>query len=148
MASSKPIFNGVNLVSQDVEATVTFYRRLGVDIPDDAIWRTETGAHHVTVKTPGGLDLEFDSQTLAGVYNQAFEPAPSNGQVMIGFGVATREAVDAIYADLVDAGYRGLQPPWDAFWGGRAAVVGDPDGNPVGIQSPMTAAHRSAPPEI
>ena len=51
------------------------------------------------------------------------------------------------YADLTGAGYAGQQPPYDAFWGARYAVVEDPDGNPVGLMSPLDPAYRSAPPE-
>ena len=56
--------------------------------------------------------------------------------------------MDARYADLTAAGYRGQQPPWDAFWGARYAVVEDPDGNPVGLMSPIDPARRSAAPAV
>ena len=39
------------------------------------------------------------------------------------------------------------QAPYDAFWGGRFAIVEDPDGNPVGLMSPNDPAMRTAPPE-
>lgn len=42
---------------------------------------------------------------------------------MLGFGVEDRDRVDEIYRDLVAAGSRGQQPPYDAFWGARYAVV-------------------------
>ena len=45
-----------------------------------------------------------------------------------------------MYADLTGAGYRGQQPPYDAFWGARYAVVEDPDGNAVGLMSPSDPA--------
>ena len=66
---------------------------------------------------------------------------------MIGFRVERRETVDAIYADLVAHGAVGQQPPWDAFWGARYAVVEDPDGNAVGIMSAMDPARRSPAPD-
>jgi hypothetical protein len=44
------------------------------------------------------------------------------------------------------AGYVGQQPPYDAFWGARYAIVEDPDGNPGGRMSPLDPARRSAPP--
>ena len=50
-----------------------------------------------------------------------------------------------IYADLVAAGYRRQQPPYDAFWGARYAVIEDPDGNAVGIMSPVDPDRRSQP---
>ena len=66
----------------------------------------------------------------------------------MGFAVASREAVDDRYADLVAAGYVGSQPPLDTFWGARYAVVEDPDGNHVGLMSPIDPARRGAPPAI
>ena len=41
------------------------------------------------------------------------------------------EAVDETYRELTDAGHRARQPPYDAFWGARYAIVEDPDGNTV-----------------
>ena len=63
-------------------------------------------------------------------------------RVVIGFKLPSSEAVDALYADLTGAGYRGQQAPCDAFWGPRYAVVEDPDGNPVGLMGPRTTANR------
>jgi uncharacterized glyoxalase superfamily protein PhnB len=62
---------------------------------------------------------------------------------VLGFKVDRRERVDEIYADLTGAGYRGQQPPYDAFWGARYAVVEDPDSNAVGIMSPVDPERRS-----
>jgi uncharacterized glyoxalase superfamily protein PhnB len=63
---------------------------------------------------------------------------------VLGFKVESRERVDEIYRDLVESGYRGKQEPYDAFWGARYAVVEDPDGNAVGIMSPVDPAMRSS----
>jgi hypothetical protein len=38
---------------------------------------------------------------------------------------------------LTAAGYAGPQPPYDAFWGARYAIVQDPDDNDVGLMSPI-----------
>ena len=51
-----------------------------------------------------------------------------------------------MYGDLVAAGYRGRQPPYDAFWGARYAIVDDPDGNGVGLMSPIEADRKFWPP--
>ncbi len=56
----------------------------------------------------------------------------TGGGAVLGVSVASRDKVDEVYAGLVDAGYPGRQPPYDAFWGSRYAIVEDPDGNPVG----------------
>ena len=54
-----------------------------------------------------------------------------------------RQAVDDRYAELISAGYRGRQPPFDAFWGSRYAIVADPDGNDVGLMSPVEVCRRT-----
>jgi len=61
--------------------------------------------------------------------------------------VPDRDAVDAIYADLTGAGHPGVQPPFDAFWGGRYAIVADPDGIQVGLMSRNDEARKTWPPE-
>jgi hypothetical protein len=40
------------------------------------------------------------------------------------------------------------QPPFDAFWGARYAIVEDPDGNHIGLMSPSDPALRTAPPKV
>ena len=62
----------------------------------------------------------------------------------IGFKVESRDEVDRLFADLTGAGYRGQQPPYDAFWGARYAIVEDPDGNAVGLMSPSDPASAGA----
>ena len=47
--------NQLDLVMQDPEATLAFYRALGVDIPEEAIWRTATGIHHVDLLMESGF---------------------------------------------------------------------------------------------
>ena len=64
------------------------------------------------------------------------------------FRVATRDEVDEVYNDLIGAGHKGQQAPYDAFWGARFAVIEDPDGNAVGVMSPSDPGlrHDLAPP--
>jgi catechol 2,3-dioxygenase-like lactoylglutathione lyase family enzyme len=142
MADERPVLNQVNLVVRDMEAMVAFYERLGVEIePTFAPW----DRHHRTVSTPGDVDFDLDSREFTPQWNGGW-PAGQTGAVL-GFRVASRDAVDAIYADLTGAGYTGQQPPYDAFWGARYALVADPDGNAVGLMSPSDPARRTAPPE-
>jgi uncharacterized glyoxalase superfamily protein PhnB len=67
--------------------------------------------------------------------------------VVLGFALADRQAVDDRYSELTAAGYEDRQPPFDAFWGARYAIVADPDGNDVGLMSPIDPARRAWPPE-
>lgn len=144
MANPKPVLNQLNLVARDFDATVAFYRRLGVDVPDGP--RSPDGIRHAEVTLASGLVLEFDNETLARTYNAAWRRPEGGSRALLGFSVPTREAVDERYAVLVAAGYEGRQPPYDTFWGARYAVVADPDGNDVGIMSPLDDGCRSWPP--
>ena len=129
-------FDQVNLVVTDMAASVAFYRRLGVDIADtDPNWQS----HHRSASTEDGLDLDFDSTEFAKQWDAGW----SGARAVLGFRVESRARVDETYVDLVSAGYQGQQPPYDASWGARYAVVEDPDGNPVGIMSPPEVDRRT-----
>jgi uncharacterized glyoxalase superfamily protein PhnB len=139
-------FSLINLVATNLHETLGFYRRLGLEIPDQAIWSTHSGPHHAKAAQGGDVALEFDSHQLAHAYNAGF--AAERGRVVIGLSLESREAVDLAWANLIAEGAQGLQPPFDAFWGARYAIVEDPDGNPVGLMSPVDPELRSAPPEL
>lgn len=148
----KARFDQLNIVSADVEASVAFYRRLGLDIPERSTWRTATGIHHVTAQgstEDGAPGLDLDSTAFARVWNSGWSDyADLKGRVVVGFQVPSREAVDEIYVDLTGAGHVGLQAPYDAFWGSRYAVVEDPDGVAVGLMSPRSPELRSPAPRV
>jgi catechol 2,3-dioxygenase-like lactoylglutathione lyase family enzyme len=136
--NDSPILDQLNLVVSDMNATVEFYRRLGLDIPDtDPAFQ----AHHRSARLPGGLDLDFDSAEFVTHWDVGWR----SGRAVIGFRVSRRERVDSIYSDLTASGYLGQQPPYDAFWGARFAIVEDPDGNAVGIMSPVDPDRRARP---
>ena len=151
MSQSIPALSALNLVARDMEVTLAFYRRLGVEIPHEKFWRTESGIHHVEASTPNGLELHFDSEELAASYDSGYSAAqtPQPGtRTIIGFSLSSREEVDERYGALLAAGYRGLQAPYDAFWGARYAVVEDPDGRHVGLMSAVDPARKTAPPPL
>lgn len=141
MPEERPLIDQINLVVRDVAAAREFYATLGVDIPAaPPPW----DRHHQSAKAGAGLDLDLDSTDFAPMWDEGW-PAGRPG-VVIGFKLPSREAVDATYERIVAAGHEGQQPPYDAFWGARYAVVTDPDGNAVGLMSPQDDAKRSAPP--
>ena len=144
--TNRPVLTQLNLVTRDTDASVAFYRALGLEIPDAAV--AAAGGHHVEVPMAGGIALDLDSPTLASAYNAGFDAAAGRGHAVIGFSVESRSEVDEIYARLVAAGHRGMQEPHDAFWGARYAIVEDPDGNHVGLMSPVDDARRGAPPPL
>jgi hypothetical protein len=61
MGQAKPILDQLNIVSGDMAASIAFYQRLGVEIPDQAVWRTASGAHHASAHDSG---IDFDLTAL------------------------------------------------------------------------------------
>jgi catechol 2,3-dioxygenase-like lactoylglutathione lyase family enzyme len=144
-----PTLNQIDLIARDLEASIAFYRALGVEVPESGIWRTATGIHHVDVPMPDGLVLHFDSAALAAVYDRGWcEPTGTGTRTVLSFRVGAREEVDRIHGELARLGYPVAQPPYDAFWGSRFAIVEDPDGNHVGLMSPRDPARNTAPPDL
>lgn len=149
MSDAKAVLDQLNLVVDDVNASVAFYRMLGLEIPDESVWGTASGAHHVEMRMPGGFSLELDSVALARHYNCGYTPPAGTGsRTVLSFRMPSREAVDETSGRLVAAGHRSLQPPYDTFWGARYAIVEDPDRNHVGLMSRPDPARRSAPPSL
>ena len=144
MTSTAPILNQLNIVAKDFDQTIEFYRRLGINIPDSV--NLPNGTRHTTITLPNGMTFEVDNQALAKIYNPGWQRPEGSSPVLIGFALPTREEVDKRYAELINAGYEGHRPPFDAFWGARYAIVVDPDGNDVGLMSPIDEKRRMPPP--
>jgi len=141
MSDSAPDLHMLNLIVGDMAASLDFYRRL-VAVPDD----TDTLAAHLQLRMPRGFSMELDTADSVRLWHAGWRADPSSAGVVIGFSLPTRAAVDERYAELTAAGYPGRQPPFDAFWGARYAIVADPDGNDVGLMSPIDQSRRIWPP--
>jgi predicted lactoylglutathione lyase len=135
----QPAFVQLNLVSRDMDATMAFYRRLGVAI------EAKPGDPHVEARLADGVSIEWDSEASIRDWDSGWA-GNSGGSTVLGFSLPTREAVDEVYADLTGNGGRPHQPPYDALFGARYAIVDDPDGNPVGLMSPIDPDRRYWPP--
>ena len=142
MSETRPDLHMLNLVVGDMTASLDFYRRLGVVAADGADGATA----HVELPMPGGVSLELDTAESARLWHAGWRADPTSGRVVIGFALPTPDAVDERFGELTAAGYAGRQPPFDAFWGARFAIVADPDGNDVGLMSPIDPNRRSWPP--
>jgi catechol 2,3-dioxygenase-like lactoylglutathione lyase family enzyme len=135
-----PVLNQLNIIVRDMRATVEFYRTLGLPIDADH------DDYHVAVKLPGGLLLELDTMDFVPQWDGGWNGTTGAG-VVIGFAVSSREAVDVVVGEIATAGFRIRQSAYDAFWGARYAIAEDPDGNGVGIMSPIDRDRRFWPPK-
>jgi predicted lactoylglutathione lyase len=115
----------VGLVVSDMRASLAFYRRLGLDIPDG-----EDEKRFVMHRMPSGVTIFFD--TVFFPTNDPERRAAPRGSynVSLEFYADTREAVDRLFTDLTALGYVGRKAPWKST-GPYAAIVEDPDGNPI-----------------
>ncbi|HKA82502.1 MAG TPA: VOC family protein [Acidimicrobiales bacterium] len=134
-----PRFQQLNLVVRDLDATVAFYRTLGLPIagggPGD--WPPGSGGRHAEAESRDGPTVELDNEAGARLWHGAWRESGDGPRAVIGFSLPSPEAVDELYAKVTAAGYAGRQAPHDAFWGGRYAIVGDPEGMDVGLMGPV-----------
>jgi catechol 2,3-dioxygenase-like lactoylglutathione lyase family enzyme len=142
MGREKPRLDQVNIIAGDVRRSMDFYGRLGVSLPEPPAG-LPGGLYHVSGEAEGGMAVDLDSAAFAQFWNQGWAGRKDLvGRVVLGFGLNSRGAVDAKFAELTDAGYGALAPPYDAFWGARYAIVEDPNGIAVGLMSPIDPARR------
>ncbi len=126
-----PALNAVGIAVADLSRSLQFYRLLGLDLPEDS---TEG---HVEAVMADGTRLMFDTEEII----ESFLPewTRSNGnQVSLAFECASPAEVDEVYARVVAAGFEGEKEPWDAVWGQRYALLGDPDGVRVNLYAALT----------
>jgi catechol 2,3-dioxygenase-like lactoylglutathione lyase family enzyme len=121
----------VGIVTHDMKASLEFYRRLGLDMPDDA-----ADEPHVETTTPSGLRVAWDTAELIEQIDPAWTEPSGGHRIALAFLCSGPEEVDAKYAELASLGY-GHKEPWDAFWGQRYASLRDPDGNQVDLFASM-----------
>ena len=122
--------NRIGIAVRDMEASIRFYRLLGLDVPDDA------GDGHVDILLPDGGRLMLDSEDVIRSFLPDWTRTDGN-QVSLAFECESPANVDELYERAVDAGYEGEKPPWDADWGQRYALLGDPDGVRVNLYAPL-----------
>jgi catechol 2,3-dioxygenase-like lactoylglutathione lyase family enzyme len=141
MSDERPVFGGVHIFFRDLSVTADFYRRLGLEL-------TPLVGHFARATLPNGQTFEFGSAQLSKTYDPGWREPSGASANALQFRLASREAVDALFAELTGAGYNGHLPPTDAYWGARYTEVDDPNGNIVGLQSPVDPARRGPPPGL
>ena len=119
--------NAIGIVCSDVEASLAFYRLLGVPFPD---YSPEEGHYEADL---GGFRLMLDTEAVMASFMPGFDTPKGNDRVGLAVECDTRLEVDACHEAITSAGYRSVKEPFDAFWGQRYATVADPDGNHVDL---------------
>jgi catechol 2,3-dioxygenase-like lactoylglutathione lyase family enzyme len=124
-----PKLDFIGLVVEDLERSLAFYRRLGLDLP-------ESGEDHVEATLPNGMRIGWDTVETIRSFDPDWRPPSGGQQIGLAFLCDSPSEVDAVYAGFADAGH-GHKEPWDAFWGQRYAQVKNPDGNVLDLFAPL-----------
>jgi uncharacterized glyoxalase superfamily protein PhnB len=126
-----PDLTRIGIAVADIRRTAQFYRLLGLDLPaDDAL------EGHVEATMANGTRLMFDTEEVIHSFLPGWQRVDGN-QVSLAFECATPAEVDEVYARVVAAGFEGEKAPWDADWGQRYALLGDPDGVRINLFAPL-----------
>lgn len=126
-----PELNAIGIAVADLERTLRFYRLLGLDLPES------TTEEHVEATMANGTRLMFDTEEVIRSFLPDWSRTDGN-QVSLAFECSSPAEVDEIYRRVVDAGFEGEKEPWDAFWGQRYALLGDPDGTRINLYAPLS----------
>lgn len=115
----------VGVVVSDMARSLEFYRRLGLDISVD-----DDGKRFVMHRMASGVTLFFDEVFFPGSDPERIPALRGSYNISLEFYLGAREAVDAKVAELHGFGYIVRKAPWKSA-GPYAAIVEDPDGNPM-----------------
>jgi len=127
-------FDAIGIIVADMDASVAFYRRLGLEFPDPP---DPEGHGHVEATLPGGNRLMLDTVESVRSFDTKWTPPSGGHRIALAFLCESPAAVDELYEELIAAGVTSYREPYDAFWGQRYAEVLDPDDNNVGLFAPL-----------
>jgi len=78
MAAARPVLNQIDIIARDFDASVAFYRTLGVEVPPGALSAIPAGVRHADIELENGFTLHIDNLELARLYHAAWRrPEPS-----------------------------------------------------------------------
>lgn len=113
----------VTLGVADLESAARFYE-------DGLGWkRADSGSDGVVFfQGPGTVIGLYPREALAA--DVGIDPAGSGfGGITLAFNARSREEVDAVLAQAVDAGATLMKAAEEVFWGGYSGYFADPDGH-------------------
>ena len=124
--------NAFGIICSDLEASLRFYRLLGVPFDE---FDPENG--HYEAQLGGGVKLMLDSEAVMASFVEDFETPTGNDRISLAVECDAPTDVDEAYRTVVSAGSTSVKEPFDAFWGQRYATVEDPDGNHVDLYASL-----------
>ena len=116
----------VGITVKDLGKSLSFYRTLGLAIPDG-----QDNEHHVEFTSEDGYSIGFIPETTMLHTNPNWQAPSGDNRISLQFACKTPAEVNETHHKLIAAGHPSFKEPWDAFWGQRFAQVIDPDGNNV-----------------
>ena len=122
----------VGVIVEDMGRAADFYRRLGLDVPDDAEEK-----EHVEIAM-SGLTFFLNTKRSNARWDPAKTPASGGYRIILEFYLETPEALDAKYEELTGFGYSSHCAPYDVTPALRFAMIDDPDGNTILLSAPKT----------
>jgi catechol 2,3-dioxygenase-like lactoylglutathione lyase family enzyme len=125
-----PLLNAIGIVVSDTARSITFYRLLGLDVPETP----DEG--HIDTFLPNGVRFMLDTEDVVRSFRPDWSRETGN-QLGLAFECESPAEVDEVYARVTAAGFHGEKEPWDAFWGQRYAQLQDPDGVPVDLYAAL-----------
>jgi len=126
----------VVLEVRDLQASIAFYRLLGLDMPEPGSDRPVV-AHRM----PSGVTLLLTTD-FAARYDADWRRPAGGYQQLLEFYVGADVEVTRTWVRLTEAGYGRRMPPTQTS-GPFAAMVDDPDGNVILLTSDEAAAPAS-----
>ena len=127
----EPRLDAIGIVTENMGASCTFYRLLGVPVGEPA-----EGDDHFEATLPSGVRLMWDSVELMKQLDAGWQPAVGH-RLGLAFHCGSPAGVDETHGAVLAEGFASKSEPWDAFWGQRYAQVVDPDGNVVDLFAPL-----------
>ena len=92
--------DAIGMVVADMGRALTFYRRLGLEIPPDA-----EAEDHAEATLPGGLRLMWDTEESVRSFDPGWSAPTGSPRIGLAFACDSAADVDRLYAELTEAGY-------------------------------------------
>ena len=111
----------ITLGCRDVPKAREFYEALG--------WSDPVAIEdHTVFWQAGGMILALYSRDRLAA-DSGLRDSGGWGGVALAYNVGSREEVDAVFAEVAQAGGTVTSPPEEAFWGGYTGTFTDPEGH-------------------